>query len=1039
MNCPMAWEITTGKSSIFYCDLNEPEFFPATTAPSGFEPDMENFNTFNNNPSSQFYEGDAVLGLTNPLGMEHGLAVTSSAIAKNDNSYALVGTCPTCTGISSSNEDITNIDIDGLKNNTVKHVHSASSSIYLLNQYYNPSISLWSSTSDYQPDLTMKTNMDSGIVVISAASNGPGNGRDVKNSSGLFVPDVTFPGGSVFVDATDPKRDVKIISVAASQDGYFDPNGCGSGQNDYWDGTGEQFRTNFNFSPDTNKFNVSTILDTRLKNKTAAFVDLVAPGAAVLTVVDDDSTFYTIPTDITAAHNARDRRYNVNVFGTSISSPYVGGIVGLMRTVDENLGVTFTHDGNGNLTNGADIQRKAYDILTFTAKKITDFNNMSSSGNYTTKNEDGSDFHYDYIFQANDPLKRWWAQRVGFGEVNAYRAVAQSIPHSNELHSYTTSQSLDFSSGFHTGTNYVMHFGAFNSGGYNVLDHVNGGGGSIPTDAHAYNNQGETLINGTSATTLTVGSNDILAIDGIVKQTTATYNNKVVTSGTGKILATGMVQDVGLEGLMRVSDLVINSTTTNNYGYIAPTGTSDLSAMSQIYGKVLLYQYGKITLGSSNSLEVMPGGDIDVAGSVDFEIGTSTTSGVLVMRSASMLESSTSRKIIVDNGSTLQAGNDVTEDVTINGNIDVKSGGTLAVYGILRISNFTVESGGKLIVEPGARLILTSSSTSAYLCNGSFIAAGNSGAGELCYITAGQSCDYPLGSNITGNALLTIKGTWSGSTLTPAHYQSDYGNYTNVPVQLIDASKGPGAGSNPRTMGNNLYFINNTWSGGLYPILVSVSNTTTTDPDSVTKYVFSACKFSGPSVPPTGVLTSGLAVSSCNGNPDSLANCTFDSLANGVVADSISILNATFSLVSGPVSTYGYHFVTVCSSNLTYSTSNSVTCPGWGIFTYGSLEATDNTIQNYFESVGISNESYLRGNSIFNYAKGIETTDALLFLADHFDGAHWQALGRNTFDFPGGFTIPGSWSAGLLTDVSLKNSYFPYTLFSLHSDSRDLC
>jgi len=92
----------------------------------------------------------------------------------------------------------------------------------------------------------------------------------------------------------------------------------------------------------------------------------------------------------------------------------------------------------------------------------------------------------------------------------------------------------------------------------------------------------------------------------------------------------------------------------------------------------------------------------------------------------------------------------------------------------LRISKFTIEAGGTIKIENGARLILTNNGSSAYVCNGSFIVDGLNADGENCYIQAGQSCDYPVGDNITSHALITIQATMPGGTFTPAIYKSNY-------------------------------------------------------------------------------------------------------------------------------------------------------------------------------------------------------------------------------------------------------------------------
>jgi hypothetical protein len=119
---------------------------------------------------------------------------------------------------------------------------------------------------------------------------------------------------------------------------------------------------------------------------------------------------------------------------------------------------------------------------------------------------------------------------------------------------------------------------------------------------------------------------------------------------------------------------------------------------------------------------------------------------------------------------------------------------------------------------------------------------------------------------------------------------------------------------------------------------------------------------------------------------------------------------------------------TICNSTISFSTSNSETTTGIGIFCTGYLYAIENTIQNYYHAIDLYSDGYLRGNTIKNYAVGV-WTEAFLYLGDHLVGSTWHVLGRNIFDFSSGFTIPSTWSyfSPNLTDVFLKDIYFPST------------
>ena len=131
------------------------------------------------------------------------------------------------------------------------------------------------------------------------------------------------------------------------------------------------------------------------------------------------------------------RKYGI-WHGTSHAAPQVSGIAALMLSVSKFMGVPLA--ANGKPTNGEDVQRRAYNALTFTAKKIEDYQNFSSEKFtnpynvndpniyfYSNSFPTGEAYQYEYKTQWNDNLKRSWAQRMGFGLVNAYRAVAHSI------------------------------------------------------------------------------------------------------------------------------------------------------------------------------------------------------------------------------------------------------------------------------------------------------------------------------------------------------------------------------------------------------------------------------------------------------------------------------------------------------------------------------------------------------------------------------------------------------------------------------------
>ncbi|MGA2296575.1 MAG: T9SS type A sorting domain-containing protein [FCB group bacterium] len=360
-------------------------------------------------------------------------------------------------------------------------------------------------------------------------------------------------------------------------------------------------------------------------------------------------------------------KYTTACDGNSASAPQVAGIVALMLTINKFMGLeasvqngiympNTTYNGNIIVNEPADVHRRVYDILTFTAKKVRDFNpghgryiytkngiqyGSQYSGYFTyhdpltldvaynrANRDPNEEYHFDYDVQNNylcyDRLRRSWAQRMGFGMVDAYRAVAHSIANKGEYQYHEVTQPptiadhLNFlPSGPGNVTpdgQHLLHLGAhvkigtgefelnkdlqilpptndFPNGIKNcpdcpendapnsttfVLNYSGGyftnpgeGGVSLPGENH--NNQGVTKIIHSNCSnpqriSLSVGNNNILAIDGILTTSnTITCNqsnlrHNIYTTGTGKILMEGYLKNIQLRGNLRISDLLLEST-----------------------------------------------------------------------------------------------------------------------------------------------------------------------------------------------------------------------------------------------------------------------------------------------------------------------------------------------------------------------------------------------------------------------------------------------------------------------------------------------
>lgn len=473
------------------------------------------------------------------------------------------------------------------------------------------------------------------MVALGSASNNisPGCSCDGKTPGERYYGDPnsvddyyiywnTYPdgiGANIYTPvANDPSKDYKIISVGATKDGDGYNANCEVWACDHYvapptNKGKEKFIGGWMFSPGVNKFSINPDATQRANEKKQAYIDVVAPGSA-LTTATDLPTFYSL-----------------NIAGTSQAVPQVNGVVGLMNSVSKYLGVPMHYD-TGLPSIGIDVQRTAYDILTFTTKKIEDDGESPEpfwcAGYLNFVQKPNQPY---YLIQHNDKLLRTWAQRVGFGKVNAYRALAHTIRQKGE-YEYLLNQpvyTLVFASADGNGDSrgYVnpsgkklMHWGskvkegtldfelpdfrgpttAREANPYNVLDW---GGTSLPGEFH--NNQGITRVNNTTATRteIIVPTNCILAIDGVLisDQPNACHWIATDTNGTGLILVEGYIKDVEVCGNIRVGDVIIESTIDDGVedipGCLSFSGKNE--NISDVYGNITVinkgfYMHGKV-------------------------------------------------------------------------------------------------------------------------------------------------------------------------------------------------------------------------------------------------------------------------------------------------------------------------------------------------------------------------------------------------------------------------------------------------------------
>jgi len=606
---PMAWEITKGSDQVYVGVDDERRQFDLTDVVE--HRDLHKvanggnylFPGFKAPDVPQTWEGTTKII---PAHQNHGLA-NLGVIAAEENNLGLVGFAPGVRVFQTHNQDdnrYSKLDVSVTSGVQLPHVMSCA---YLL------------------PSGTQgayKEAMENGIVVIGSGPNGEGRQSYDPVTSNPYVlggvdvdynePEVSSIGGLVLTHASNPQLDVKVLAVeqyshALVRGGLQDcPIFNSFGYGPEWD-------YNQPMCLGLNKFSTDGTAGVRSADKAAAFIDVVVPSNYLGLLLDGSTS-----------------KYEEYCAGNSRAVPQAAAIVGLMSSVQDRLGKT-----------GLDVQRRVYDIVTFTADKILDLQpghtaaqsmaSESGAGNdaystLVTVHESWGDHTYRmfkvpnrafseqysylldgsgklktaYVDQTNDALHRYWAPRFGFGRINAFRCVAHSIPGTNGAgqenvkYQYSGSDALDWAKGHVlSGTTY-LHLGKFKDATTKVLD----AGGVAYTGEPAYmNNNGKTLVD----VDLSVGSSQTLVVDGILTTSLSSNFKKIATSSTGRILATGWVENVDLEGLVRASDLRIKRTVAGTA--LKTTGSSELHDTTWLRGS------GDIVV-SSGTLTLQPGATV---------------------------------------------------------------------------------------------------------------------------------------------------------------------------------------------------------------------------------------------------------------------------------------------------------------------------------------------------------------------------------------------------------------------------------------------
>ncbi|MES2766411.1 MAG: S8 family serine peptidase [Bacteroidota bacterium] len=692
MKLPMAWEITRGRSDRTIVFAENGEEFVRT-----YHPDMV-LKDATHTDGNILYLADG--GDGDKYGLDarttgHVFQSMSAAIAKGNNAIGMTGTCQTCTGAYFSSTDAAAMDVDGLKNKKKRRP-----------DVWN--ISMLAGGMEQ----VVQDAIKSGVIVVAGSPNGS---TDSDNGVSFQSPGPDKLSAScnyVFTPTSNPYNDYRAISVTGLADGAL--NEKNGSQRDFGTQSGRnilpfpwnvfmysgnvQFGASYGpdgFGPyghsaDKNKFDISTNTQQRQIEKQQAYTDLAVPANYTLVANRDNiSQDYMMKSE------------------TSYATPRVAGIVGLMTSVSKGMGYLKEDiDSRGNeggiILDGENVHKRAYNILTFTAGKVPDLpdNTVSSVSRYNWKlvatnplnnyDEDlNNPIQYNYTVQSTDQLRRSWAQRVGFGHLNAFRAVAHSIHNKgNTTGIFTTSATLNFlSTGPDFTNNYnaasengyknedgkkLMHFGAFIKEGTSEDINANNinnelinviqpsgtakGGGmkfpdklNYPAEPDYKNNNGRTQINGVNIQ-LTVPENSILAIDGILTTNNISDNgnqndnSRIITNAGapgadhGKILVTGFLDGVDLKGRIKVDDIIVYSDNTDgtglkfvNHSYpTTPPSPTETQAqkevhMSEVYGHVQLRKNGLFVLENNVKVMVRTGAVIDMQGNKDIVIKSGAT------------------------------------------------------------------------------------------------------------------------------------------------------------------------------------------------------------------------------------------------------------------------------------------------------------------------------------------------------------------------------------------------------------------------------
>jgi len=741
LKVPMAWHITMGSPTVYlaFCEGGTGSGLP-------FEHDdlhlVENGgNFFRKQSGSQPQRTLPLLRIESHL--HFGMGMSSAEL----NGKGTVGVAPKCRVLSVFSQSVFHLHSDVTGDLIVNPSMPNKYPHVMNNSESSGAVGNYNSVTKEFGDAYWR-NMNSGAVAIQGLSVRGGHPVAPQGPSDISYFDPT--------DDNDPephsKYDVKLLAVGYCSSHYQWAADRGQSMHRSIENDDCSYRVNpFGGLADihgfgnmhSNKFSTglktgSTKVGRSQRNflrflpnedltKSQAALDVVVPSWPVtITSNSDGESLYA-----TDAHG---------VFGQAV----VAGTVGLMMSVQDRLGQS-----------GIEVHKRAYNIITFTADKIVDplgdskpvselagFSSIHASlmGLGANSNKLRTSYRSmrsnEYGVENYDHLDRYWAIRMGFGRLNAFRSVAHSIPgvgandQPNVKFTYAGTDNLDWANAHEMdgnnglGTVKYLHLGKYKNATDLVLEH---GGVKFTGEPDYLNSNGKTIVN----KNLSVGSAQGLVIDGIV-DTDVTDNTPypaiTTTSESGRILITGWLRRVRLDGRIYAVDLrVVNDGAGEAPKLVCRGGQSEL------HDTLWLRNNTKLVVEDGGTLDLMPGAIVIMSqgssitvksgGKVNLHhaarivpAGTYTTQQPTVTLEGGG-EMATVYRTVTEEGITRVA--EQSENIVIETRLSLDANSTLRVkqcvdfvYPSLDVYVITADPAANIILEPNAYLRQRNQATS---------------------------------------------------------------------------------------------------------------------------------------------------------------------------------------------------------------------------------------------------------------------------------------------------------------------------------------